>query len=65
MPQEPTVAISLRVPPDIAAAVDAKAKALEAASGMLYNRTDIVRMALARFLGLVETPNENAAQPTP
>jgi hypothetical protein len=46
--------LSTKVPDEWAVVIDEKAKSLGASTGALYNRTDIVRMALARFLGLIE-----------
>lgn len=60
-----TTMLNTRIPDVWVIAIDAKAKELEAATGATYNRTSVVRMALARFLGLVDTTTDSTLQPTP
>ena len=55
--------INARVPDSWIEAIDSKAKQLEAETGATYTRTHVIRMALARFLGLVEQKNNDEQPP--
>jgi hypothetical protein len=59
-----TTMFNARIPDSWVPVIDAKAKQLEATTGARYSRTDVVRMALARFLDLIEKQAEDQPQPT-
>jgi hypothetical protein len=64
MPQEPTIAITVRISPEMGAAIDAKIALFSSATGAVFSKTDIVRMALAKYLEMVPK-NGDQPQPTP
>ena len=68
MPQtEPTVAVNVRVTVDLATALDKHCEAETAATGNPVTRADVVRLALAQYLGTATrrngTPQQEATAP--
>lgn len=65
--QEPTVGMTIRFSVPMTEAIDEKVAALEAANGTPFSRTDVIRMAVASYLGLVpDKPNlGDREQPQP
>lgn len=51
--------LNVRLPDAWIEAIDRKARELEASTGIKMNRTDVARMALARFVGLLDPPAES------
>lgn len=58
MEQKKETAVSTRIPDDWLDAIDARAAALTLQLGPRFNRTDIIRMAIAQYLGLSQPATE-------
>jgi hypothetical protein len=64
MPQEGEIVIAARVPADWGDKIDAEAEKLGARLGTRLNRSHVVRIAVARMLGLVhDNPDQPPAAP--
>jgi hypothetical protein len=64
MAQEPGVNINVKVSAEMSNAVDAKAALLTSMTGTPHGKSDIVRMALAAYLGLVPKVPMEATDPS-
>lgn len=61
MASKNTVGLNVQVPQLWADKIDEKAEQLGASVGTRFDRSDVVRIALARFLGIVEEKEVGAA----
>jgi len=61
MAQEPSITVAVKLSVEMANAIDARAAALEASTGNPHTKSDILRMAIAQYLGLV--PRQADEQP--
>ena len=52
--KEPNTVVQIRIPDPWIAVMGEKADQLQAENGIRFSRADIIRMALARYLGLVQ-----------
>lgn len=62
--QEPSININVKLSVEMSNAIDAKAESLAQQTGNPHTKSDVVRMALAQFLGLT-TPQRNGDQLLP
>ena len=63
--QEPTIGVSIRIGVEMSKALDARCATLTAETGNPHQRTDVIRMALALYLGLVPEKPNGLEQPQP
>lgn len=65
MAQEPSITVGVKLSIKMADAIDSKVAALEAATGNPHTKSDVIRMALAQYLGLLEAQPQADDQPQP
>lgn len=65
MAQEPSITVGVKLSTRMAEAIDSKVAALEVATGNPHTKSDVIRMALAQYLGLLEAPAQADDQPQP
>jgi hypothetical protein len=61
--QEPTLAVNFRLTVDLATALDEHCRTEEEATGNPITRADVMRLALAQYLGVAKRKTADQQQP--